>query len=167
MYNIIQIREEIDELYLNMYEINNFTLNSNITTPNKKLSEYLFNLRKQLIKISLELDKIEFQSNIEYKEEHNKLDKIKSNLSLFSDYNDLILQHKNKDSLNMIQLINFIFLPLGFIVGFFGMNFDAMGVYPSKNGIFKIKNVYAFLIFLFIVSSMLMSILYQLYTTNS
>jgi len=36
-------------------------------------------------------------------------------------------------------MIGTIFIPLSFIVGFFGMNFESMGVPSIKKGIFTIK----------------------------
>jgi Mg2+ and Co2+ transporter CorA len=37
-------------------------------------------------------------------------------------------------------MIGTIFIPLTFIVGFFGMNFQSMGVPSLKKGIFTIKH---------------------------
>ena len=41
---------------------------------------------------------------------------------------------------NIFSMIGTIFIPLSFIVGFFGMNFESMGVPSLKKGIFTIKH---------------------------
>lgn len=50
--------------------------------------------------------------------------------------------HSDLNSLqdNIFSMIGTIFIPLSFIVGFFGMNFESMGVPSLKKGIFTIKH---------------------------
>jgi len=58
---------------------------------------------------------------------------ILSHIQEYLKYKIDINNHKN---LNIISLINTLFLPLGIIVGFFGMNFKSMGSPTNDHGIF-------------------------------
>jgi Mg2+ and Co2+ transporter CorA len=63
-------------------------------------------------------------------------------------------QSQKLDSLKttILSLISTIFLPLGFITGFFGMNFGSMGNPDIKNGILSVKNSHKFILILSIIS---------------
>lgn len=50
-----------------------------------------------------------------------------------------VLSDLNSLQDNIFSMIGTIFIPLSFIVGFFGMNFKSMGVPSLKKGIFTIK----------------------------
>lgn len=51
-----------------------------------------------------------------------------------------VLSDLNSLQGNIFSMIGTIFIPLSFIVGFFGMNFESMGVRTLKKGIFTIKH---------------------------
>jgi hypothetical protein len=51
-----------------------------------------------------------------------------------------VLSDLNSLQDNIFSMIGTIFIPLSFIVGFFGMNFESMGVPSLKKGIFTIKH---------------------------
>ena len=80
-----------------------------------------------------------------YKDDIYKL-KIKNNsnqknIRLLDDMDNHIDYKINKiqhEKTKILTVISTIFLPLGFIVGFFGMNFKSMGVPSLKYGIFTI-----------------------------
>ena len=58
---------------------------------------------------------------------------------------------KRGTSIDLIAIINLVFLPLSVIVGWFGMNFQSMGAPTLKNnGIFGIKYGQTFIFGLFI-----------------
>lgn len=50
------------------------------------------------------------------------------------------LQRIETGKTHLLTLVNLIFLPLGFIVGFFGMNFKSMGTPSLSKGIFTVKH---------------------------
>ena len=52
----------------------------------------------------------------------------------------------------ILSLISTIFLPLGFITGFFGMNFSSMGNPDIKSGILSVKNSHKFILILSVLS---------------
>ena len=58
---------------------------------------------------------------------------ILSHIQEYLKYKMDINNHKN---LNILSFINTLFLPLGIIVGFFGMNFKSMGSPTNSRGIF-------------------------------
>ena len=65
--------------------------------------------------------------------------------------------------LNFMTLLNLIFLPLGIIVGYFGMNFKSMN---HSNGIFSVKYGNTFVILLFIIFIIIFTLIY-FYIENS
>lgn len=78
-----------------------------------------------------------------------------------------ILEYEN-DKLNtfkmtIISAIGTIFLPLGFITGYFGMNFRSMGSPSLKTGILTMKNVERFILSLSIFSIIIVSSIYYIY----
>jgi len=91
-------------------------------------------------------DKHSAKNNINKLYEFKKLALEKNNTK----YNDKIdyyiaflthvLSDLNSLQGNIFSMIGTIFIPLSFIVGFFGMNFESMGVPSLKKGIFTIKH---------------------------
>ena len=73
-------------------------------------------------------------------------------------------ENKNLNNLKMtmISALGTIFLPLGFITGFFGMNFNTMGNPTLKKGILAVKHVDKFIISLSIFSIIIISTLYYI-----
>ena len=49
-------------------------------------------------------------------------------------------QSTQSGSLNFLTIANAIFLPMGAMIGFFGMNFKSMGAPSLSTGIFNIKH---------------------------
>lgn len=62
-----------------------------------------------------------------------------------------VLSDLNSLQGNIFSMIGTIFIPLSFIVGFFGMNFESMGVPSLKKGIFTIKYAQSKLAALFFI----------------
>ena len=54
---------------------------------------------------------------------------------------------------NILTIITTIFLPLGVIVGFFGMNFKSMGVPSLKKGIFNTPHAQHYVFWLGLIAS--------------
>lgn len=78
-----------------------------------------------------------------------------------------ILHHERDkmDSLKMtiISALGTIFLPLGFIVGYFGMNFKSMGSPSLNSGVFSIKHVEKFIAGLSILMVIFVVAIYKLH----
>lgn len=79
---------------------------------------------------------------------------------------DINLDEENKKLNNLkmtvISALGTIFLPLGFITGFFGMNFNTMGNPTLKKGILAAKHVDKFIITLSVFSIIIIGALYYI-----
>tara|TARA_Y100000591_G_scaffold331024_1_gene363646 strand:- start:963 stop:1364 length:402 start_codon:yes stop_codon:yes gene_type:complete len=98
--------------------------------------------------------KIEKNDNISVKDLHkymdeswilekkymNTSDKEWNRIKHIQDYLNYLLQKHDTFQSGILSLIATIFLPLGVIVGFFGMNFKSMGSPALKTGVFSIKH---------------------------
>lgn len=64
----------------------------------------------------------------------------------------------------VMTLVNTVFLPLGVLTGFFGMNFASMGNPDIKKGILSVKNsetfVFGLMFFFFIVTLLMFEFLF-------
>ena len=145
------LRPDINELTIQEYQIDLDTLqlrlnslNNDFLTENKEFkenSERFRSINKMYLELMLRLNHIigelEKDTNkhhrtnkIKVYEEH--MEKMKQSIELLNDE----LKRENDASqsytLNMITLIELIFLPIGVVVGYFGMNFSSMGGHVGK-----------------------------------
>jgi len=81
-------------------------------------------------------------------------------INFYIDYLESILNHLNSLQQNIFSMIGTIFIPLSFIVGFFGMNFRSMGSPSLSKGIFTIKHAQHKLGFIFFLIITLTIIFY-------
>ena len=81
-------------------------------------------------------------------EEWNRLQRLHRYLKHLLD-----LHHEFKGSI--LTIIATIFLPLGVIVGYFGMNFKSMGAPSLKKGIFNTPNAQNYVFWLGLIASIL------------
>jgi len=81
------------------------------------------------------------------------IEKMRKNLKLIDAYERRNAVLGQKKSLDILTLISLIFLPIGAIVGYFGMNFGSMGnPTGSGSGILNIKYGQLFVYSLFFIS---------------
>jgi Mg2+ and Co2+ transporter CorA len=81
--------------------------------------------------------------------DNEKKYKILSHLQEFIEYQEKKL---NTFKNSLLSLISTIFLPLGFVVGFFGMNFKSMGNPGISKGILSINHSERFIFFLAVIT---------------
>jgi len=100
-----------------------------------------------------------------YELDHYDKDNIVRELGMLKSHTDHKLDKINQSHHRILTLINMIFLPLGVIVGYFGMNFAYMGNPLSENttGIMGVSHPNSFIFLLFIISISVMSYIYLKY----
>ena len=102
----------------------------------KNIYKYIENKNKWSIKETNTILKHLQKYQFEYFKKHGKTsEKIKFYID-HMDYNNRAASNFQR---HLLTIIATIFLPLSFIVGFFGMNFRSMGVPSLKKGIFTIN----------------------------
>ena len=142
----VVIRPKINELTIQEIsgDIDNLSmrldgLNNDFLTHNKSLMEnterfrdinkvYLeLRLRLNHIIHELELDENEIYRTDKIDVYNDKLEKMKDSLDLLNEELQRETEENQAYTLNMLTLVETIFLPLGVLTGYFGMNFSSMG----------------------------------------
>ena len=136
---IQEISEDIDDLSLRLDGLNNDFL-----THNKSLmenTERFRDINKVYLELRLRLNHImhelELEENEIYRTEkldlyNDKMDKMKDSLDLLNEELQRETEENQSYTLNMLTLVETIFLPLGVLTGYFGMNFSSMGGHVGK-----------------------------------
>jgi len=114
----------------------------------------------EINKLESELnEKLSIQDINKYLEEVIKLKRKNINnnseykiLSHIQEYLEYKLNKKNHQNISLLSFVNTLFLPLGIIVGYFGMNFNSMGNPTLSKGILKDFDAYQLVGVLFFVS---------------
>ena len=131
----------IQELESDLIDLENRLdgLNNDFLSQDKSLmenTERFRNINKVYLEIRLRLNHImhelEKESNEKYKSEKvknydNKMEKMKASLDLLNEELQRETDENQSYTLNMLTLVETIFLPLGVLTGYFGMNFSSMG----------------------------------------
>ena len=91
-----------------------------------------------------------------------KIHTIKHNLISLDALLASVYSQYHLDGLSQLAILSAIFLPLTFIVGWFGMNFNSMGAIKGTKGIFSIIHGQRFVMSLCITSMIIMGLLFKL-----
>ena len=92
--------------------------------------------------------------------------KLNKKIKLIDDYINYSNSLKQKNNIDFLTFINTVFLPIGIIVGYFGMNFSGMGNPTLKTGILSMKNPQSYIFKLSVGSGLiLLALLY--YSRNT
>ena len=113
------------------------------------------NLNKNLLLIKIKLDEIQLNNQMNEKDLkilENKVKYLDHNIHLLNQYINMTSDYSSSKNLDKLTILNTIFLPLGLICSYFGMNFKSMGSPTGKKGILTIKNSNYFVILLFVIS---------------
>ena len=120
----------------------------------------LHELKRRVIRLHYMMDLYEYKNKTKIKKDRERLNKINHKIKLLDNYNSMIIEYKQKNSLDIIALVSLIFLPLTLITGYFGMNFRGMGSPAKSKGIFTIGKPNYFVFILFIVSIIFFGVLF-------
>ena len=134
------------------YIFHYYTITKINTDEQSKLIEKTFNLEKEIMELKIKL----YLKKLDTKYKKN-IDLLDDKINILKDYNLNILHLNKVKKLNLMTLINLVFLPLGIIVGYFGMNFKSM---TYSNGIFSVKYGNTLVILLFIIFIILFTLIY-------
>ena len=148
-----ELNSQLDEISKQMIDIeeiiikgdyNSKNIHSKIYATRKLYLRTEMTINQQLLSGKLQKDNIMTTLR--------KLRLINKNLTFLDRYYNNIIQMKQKQSIDSLTLVTFVFLPLTLITGYFGMNFNAMGSPKIGSGVFTWKRGEHFVFFLFIIS---------------
>ena len=168
--SINNIHKSVRNLYDEIYKTKSAPKKGFFDKPQGELTEdqfMKFNMRKdQLVQTLIKVvDQVAFKTMqindkrfdiIKY-----KIQVIKYNLDDLDDVLSSVYSKYHLAAMSQIALISTIFLPLTFIVGWFGMNFNSMGAQKGNKGIFSITRGQLFVIVLCILSLSLFAVLFK------
>jgi len=131
---IQELQGDLDDLELRLDGLNNDFLSQDKslmenTERFRSINKEYLELRLRLNHIMHELEKDE---NNKYNTDNvelynNKMERMKGSLDLLNEELQRETNENQSYTLNMLTLIETIFLPLGVLTGYFGMNFSSMG----------------------------------------
>jgi Mg2+ and Co2+ transporter CorA len=137
------IKKELLKININVLDLENQALiNDNKLTDTKMVLK----IRSKVIK--LEKEYREFIYKNKKKDDQNIdniINRIEKRLDIINDLNKVILDKKLNEQQKILTIINAIFLPLGILVGYFGMNFKYF------ESILDIENPHIFMFIMFMV----------------
>lgn len=98
------------------------------------------------------------------KEQNLENDKKYTLLSHIQDFLNYQNQKLDSYKATVMSLINTVFLPLGVLTGFFGMNFASMGNPDIKGGVLSVRNseylVFGLMTFFFVITLLMYEFLF-------
>lgn len=103
----------------------------------------------------IHLEKYFFEDTDKNKKYISRLDR------LYKYLQQLQVEHNHFKN-NILTIITTIFLPLGVIVGYFGMNFKSMGVPSLKTGIFNTDKAQHYVFWLGLIAAMVILFLFYI-----
>ena len=162
-YNIDSLDKDIDSIIATLLDIDDKILfKKNIN--DKKLESMMHDLRKKIFQVNFYLHKLELtdsNNNALIKQLKKKHEFMLQNYELINDYSKQILEKDKKKSMDTLTMVNTIFLPLGLITGYFGMNFKSMGSHTHSKGILSFPHGQTLVITLFVTIALFILYLFH------
>ena len=132
----------------------------------KDLQNKISDLRSKFLYASLRLNIDQYnQSDKDFSKNLAELQLFKNNIDSINQYETLENNKSQKQNISILAWASVIFLPLGLIASFYGMNFKSMGspsIHDTK-GPFGYKYGQAWVFFLFIVSIFIVVVVIKSY----
>ena len=156
------LNDEINELDEQLSQLNNDFLSGD-KVANANFDDRLNTIKKKYLELYLRTESFLSQKEQLKKQKINvkKIKAYKEKIEELKVIIDLLLEEKNTreqegqgKSLRILTIVETIFLPLGVITGYFGMNFQSMGndLGDNPTGIFSLKYGQLFVFALMFVS---------------
>tara|TARA_Y100000389_G_C17456630_1_gene518588 strand:- start:1352 stop:1888 length:537 start_codon:yes stop_codon:yes gene_type:complete len=132
------LSDKIDDFMISTKKVNNHILQGELS--NKELDKEIKDLTTKHLYLSLEINNDKLSNPTKDSSHLNrKVDILNNNIKTLQNYEENYLLKTQKRSIDLLSSINLIFLPLTFIVGYYGMNFISMGSINNKTGPFNFK----------------------------
>ena len=120
----------------------------------KEISLQFYKIKKEFVLVETRIVQKSFNNTIS-NELQEQIKKTGRNIEIIEKYIQLKNGEDMGNNIDVLTYLNIVFLPLGLITGFFGMNFIQFGSPPTnsnKKGIFAMKNPNIFIAVLFVIS---------------
>lgn len=151
----MNIENTIEEIQGKLMKIDDIIITNDGNVTDKDMGLDFYKIKRDYLVLETLKNEREFSSPLDDSLKV-KLIHIENNIKMIEDYINFSNGENLNDTMNVLTMIQTIFLPLGLITGYFGMNFINMGVpirkHP-KEGIFTIKNPNIFILIVFLISS--------------
>ena len=140
----------INNINKSIYKIHKKILNNKISSIYFKK---LYLLKKKLIKIEYLINnKLILDNNVKYKILKNNILKEKNKIIILETYLQRNIEEQQSINVNMITLLNAIYIPLALLFAYYGMNLKEINnyTYLSKERIFIFILIILIIIFIYI-----------------
>ena len=131
----LDLPKKIDDFIISTKNVNKNILDGILS--DKDLDKEIKNLTTKHLYLNLIInnEKLNNQSK-DWTNLDKKINIVNDNIKTLQNYEKNYLLKNQQKNINLLSMVNLIFLPLSFIVGYYGMNFVSMS---SKNGPFNFK----------------------------
>lgn len=125
----------------------------------KNIVPDILHTQKIFIKVELLFDQLKLEQNNEKVDNIQKrINDVRESIKHLKEYKKMVDSDNSNKMINLLTFINIVFLPLGVITGYFGMNFKSF----DKN-VFSIKRGHSFIWGLFIVVAIAVYLLIRMH----
>ena len=126
----LDIEQKIDSLMKEIQTVNQEILEGKIS--NKDVDLNIKNITRKSLYINLEYNSNRISDPAkDWSKVDNKMNIVNDNMKSITTYENDIILKTQKNGIDIISIVSLFFLPLTFIVGYYGMNFKSMGIFEK------------------------------------
>lgn len=141
------IKKELLKININVLDLENQALTNDNKLTDAKM---VLKIRSKVIKLEKKYREFIYKNKKEDDQNiDNIINRIEKRLDIINDLNKVILDKKLNEQQKLLTIINAIFLPLGILVGYFGMNFKYFGSLCEENGVLAVGNPHILMFIMF------------------